>query len=94
VVDQGNGHDEVVRLLLAYDADIRPENLFGKTAFDNAMYKQRVGCIRILLVAKNQYDAACSRLHRGALELRCCCGCEWCCALMVCATLQLPRRSG
>ncbi len=34
---------QCVRLLLAYGADIRPENYWGKDAFTTAMYKQRIG---------------------------------------------------
>ncbi len=59
------GVPQCVRLLLAYGADIRPENDFGKDAFQTAMYKQRIGCIRLLQAAWNNYRWDCSRPSRG-----------------------------
>ena len=45
----GNGHLEVVRLLLEKGADINSRNLFGETSLDIACYKGHLEIVRLLL---------------------------------------------
>ena len=69
ILAAGAGKDECVRLLLAYGADIRPENLYGKDAFQMARFKARVGCIRLMQAAWNRYrDDLGDMMVEGAAE--------------------------
>ena len=44
----------VFKFIVVAGADFTPENYFGKTALQQSMHKQRVGCIRLLLAATNR----------------------------------------